>query len=452
MAPRDRPRALLGRRSECETLDRLLRSVRSGQSRVLVLRGEAGVGKTALLGYVVEQAWGWRIVRAAGVQFEMELAFAGLHQLCGSMLDGLGGLPGPQRDALREAFGLEDGGAPDRFLVALAVLSLLAETAEARPLVCVIDDVQWLDRASRQALAFVARRLLAEPIAMVFAVREPGDANELAGLPELFVDGLGDRDARKVLASGISGPLDTRVRDRIVAETRGNPLALLELPRGLTPAELAGGFGLPDRGPLSGRIERSFLRRFESLPRDSRWLLVTAAAEPIGDVTLLWRALDRIGIAPEAVGPAEATGLIELGARVRFRHPLVRSAIYRAAAAPARHAHRPGARGTPAGRLGGRRPVLVQPIAADDVARAVCQVCVGSPVNGIVEVAGPERFRLDELIRRGLSARNDRRDVIADPHARYFGAELSERTLVPGDDARLGETRLEDWLSQPAVA
>jgi hypothetical protein len=336
MAPRDRPRALLGRRSECETLDRLLRSVRSGQSRVLVLRGEAGVGKTALLGYVVEQAWGWRIVRAAGVQSEMELAFAGLHQLCGSMLDGLGGLPGPQRDALREAFGLEDGGAPDRFLVALAVLSLLAETAEARPLVCVIDDVQWLDRASRQALAFVARRLLAEPIAMVFAVREPGDANELAGLPELFVDGLGDRDARKVLASGISGPLDTRVRDRIVAETRGNPLALLELPRGLTPAELAGGFGLPDRGPLSGRIERSFLRRFESLPPDSRRLLVTAAAEPIGDVTLLWRALDRIGIAPEAVGPAEATGLIELGARVRFRHPLVRSAIYRAAAAPAR--------------------------------------------------------------------------------------------------------------------
>ena len=336
MAPRDRPRALLGRRSECETLDRLLRSVRSGQSRVLVLRGEAGVGKTALLGHVVEQASGWRVVRAAGVQSEMELAFAGLHQLCGPMLDGLGRLPGPQRDALREAFGLEDGGAPDRFLVALAVLSLLAETAEARPLVCVIDDVQWLDRASRQALAFVARRLLAEPIAMVFAVREPGDANELAGLPELFVDGLGDRDARKVLASGISGPLDTRVRDRIVAETRGNPLALLELPRGLTPAELAGGFGLPDRGPLSGRIERSFLRRFESLPPDSRRLLVTAAAEPIGDVTLLWRALDRIGIAPEAVGPAEATGLIELGARVRFRHPLVRSAIYRAAAAPAR--------------------------------------------------------------------------------------------------------------------
>jgi DNA-binding CsgD family transcriptional regulator len=336
MTNRERPRGLVGRRSECETLDRLLRGVRSAESRVLVVRGEAGVGKTALLEYVVEQASGWRIARAAGVQSEMELAFAGLHQLCGPMLNRLGGLPGPQRDAMREAFGLDDGGAPDRFLVALAVLSLLADTAESRPLLCVMDDAQWLDRASRQALAFVARRLLAEPIAMVFAVREPSDAEELAGLPELVVDGLGDRHAREVLASGISGPLDMRVRDRIVAETRGNPLALLELPRGLSAAELAGGFGLPERGALSGRIERSFLRRFESLPPDSRRLMVAAAAEPIGDATLLWRALDRLGIAPDAVGPAESTGLIELGARVRFRHPLVRSAIYRAAVAPVR--------------------------------------------------------------------------------------------------------------------
>jgi hypothetical protein len=264
MANRDAPRGLLDRRSECEALDRLLRSVRSGQSRVLVLRGEAGIGKTALLEYVVEQASGCRVLRAAGVQSEMELAFAGLHQLCGSMLDRLAALPGPQRDALREAFGLVDGGAPDHFLVALAVLSLLAGEAEERPLACVIDDAQWLDRASRQALAIVARRQLAERIAMVFAVREPSDADEFAGLPELGVEGLGDHDARTVLASGISGPMDSRVRDRIVAETRGNPLALLELPRGLTPAELAGGFGLPDRGPLSGRIERSFRRRFES--------------------------------------------------------------------------------------------------------------------------------------------------------------------------------------------
>jgi DNA-binding CsgD family transcriptional regulator len=336
MANGDPQRRLLGRGSECETLDRLLRSVRSGQSGVLVVRGEAGIGKTALLEHVVEQAAGWRIVRAAGVQSEMELPFAGLHQLCGPMLDGLDGLAAPQRDALREAFGLEDGSTPDHFLVALAVLSLLAHEAEAGPLACAIDDAQWLDRASRQALAFVARRLLAERIAMVFAVREPSDTDELAGLPELLIDGLGDDDARTVLASGISGPLDTHVRDRVVAETRGNPLALLELPRGLTPAELAGGFGLPDRGPLSGRIERSFLRRFESLPRDSRRLLLTAAAEPVGDVALLWRAAHRLGIDTDAAGPAEAAGLVELGARVRFRHPLVRSAIYRAAPQPER--------------------------------------------------------------------------------------------------------------------
>jgi DNA-binding CsgD family transcriptional regulator len=331
MASREPPRGLLGRHSECETLDRLLRSVRSGQSRVLVLRGEAGIGKSVLLEYLVEHASGWRIARAAGVQSEMELAFAGLHQLCAPMLDGLGALPDPQRNALREAFGLDHGGAPDQFRVALAVLSLLAGQAEERPLACVVDDAQWLDRASRQALAFVARRLLAERIAMVFAVREPGDADELAGLPELRVEGLGDHDARTVLASGIGGPVDERVRDRIVAETRGNPLALLELPRGLRTSELAGGFGLPDRGPLSGRIEKSFLRRFEALPRDSRQLLLSAAAEPTGDVPLLWRAAERLGIGAEAAGPAEAEGLVELGARVRFRHPLVRSAIYAAA-------------------------------------------------------------------------------------------------------------------------
>jgi DNA-binding CsgD family transcriptional regulator len=338
MANPDAVRGLLGRRGECETLDRLLQSVRSGQSEVLVLRGEPGIGKTALLEYVVEQASGWRVARAAGVQSEMELPFAGLHQLCGPMLDRLGELASPQRAALREAFGLEQGSAPDRFLVALAVLSLLADAAEERPLACVIDDAQWLDRASRQALAFVARRLLAERIAMVFAVREPSDGDELAGLPVLVVDGLGDHDARTVLASGIRGPLDTRVRDRILAETRGNPLALLELPRGLTPAELAGGFGLPDRAPLSGRIERSFRRRVESLPRDSRQLLLIAAAEPTGDVTLLWRAAERLGIGTDALGPSAAAGLVELGARVRFRHPLVRSAIYRAAARPEREA------------------------------------------------------------------------------------------------------------------
>ena len=331
MANRDAPRGLLGRRSECETLDRLLRDVRSGQSRVLVLRGEAGIGKTALLEYVVEQASGCRILRAAGVQSEMELAFAGLHQLCAPMLDRLERLPGPQREALGAAFGLSAGPPPDRFLVGLAVLGLLSEVAEDRPLVCAIDDAQWLDRESAQALGFVARRLLAERVALVFAVREPSELDAVAGLPDLVVTGLDDRDARALLDSAIRGRLDERVRDRLVAETRGNPLALLELPRGSTPAELAGGFGLATAVSLAHRIERSFLRRFESLPPESQQLVLTAAAEPVGDVTLLWRAAERLGIGAEAVGPAQATELIALGARVRFRHPLVRSAVYRAA-------------------------------------------------------------------------------------------------------------------------
>src|SRR4051794_10727970 len=267
MADRDRSRALLGRTSECETLDGLLRSVRLGQSEVLVLRGEPGIGKTALLEYIVERGRGCRIARAAGVESEMELPFAGLHQLCAPMLDGLSSLPDPQQNALRVAFGLQGGATPDHFFVALAVLSLLAETAEAQPLVCLVDDAQWLDRGSAQALAFVARRLLAERIAMVFAVREPNQAVELAGLPELVVQGIADGDARALLSSAVPGILDERIRDRIVAETRGNPLGLLELPLGSTPAELAGGFGLPAAMPLANRIERGFLRRFESLPR-----------------------------------------------------------------------------------------------------------------------------------------------------------------------------------------
>jgi DNA-binding CsgD family transcriptional regulator len=322
---------LRGRRIECEALDRQLQRVRAGQSSVQVLRGEAGVGKTALLEYVAERASDCRIARVAGVESEMELAFAGLHQLCAPMLDGLDGLPGPQANALRAAFGLQDGAAPDRFLVALAVLSLLAEAAEAEPLVCLVDDVQWLDRASAQALAFVARRLLAERIAMVFAVREPTDANELAGLPELVVEGIADDEARLLLASAMPGRLDERVRDQIVAETRGNPLALLELPRGLTPAELAGGFGLPDARPVASRVEETFVQRVRSLPPETQRLLLVAAAEPVGDVSLLWRAAERLGIRGDVGRPAEAAGLIDLGIRVRFRHPLMRSAAYRAA-------------------------------------------------------------------------------------------------------------------------
>jgi DNA-binding CsgD family transcriptional regulator len=302
-----------------------------GESSVLVVRGEAGVGKTALLAYVAEQASGCHVARIGGVESEMELAFAGLHRLCAPMLDGLDGLPGPQAKALRVAFGTQDGEAPDRFLVALAVLSLLAEAAEVEPLVCLVDDVQWLDRASAQTLAFVARRLLAERIAMVFAVREPNDLNDLTGLPELVVAGLSDGDARSLLASAIPGRLDERVLDQIIAETRGNPLALVELPRGLTPAELAGGFGLPDARPLASRVEETFVQRVRTLPRETQRLLLLAAAEPVGDVSLLWRAAERLGIRGDAGRPAEAAALIELGIRVRFRHPLMRSAAYRAA-------------------------------------------------------------------------------------------------------------------------
>jgi DNA-binding CsgD family transcriptional regulator len=312
-------------------LDRQLQRVRAGERSVLVLRGEAGVGKTALLQYVAERASECRIARVAGVESEMELAFAGLHQLCAPMLDGLDGLPGPQADALRAAFGMQDGDAPDRFRVALAVLTLLAEAAEVEPLICLVDDVQWLDQASAQTLAFVARRLLAERIAMVFAVREPSDVNVLTGLPELVVAGLADDDARSLLASAVPGRLDERVRDQIVAETRGNPLALLELPRGLTSAELAGGFGLPDARPLASRVEETFVQRVRALPRETQRLLLVAAAEPVGDVSLLWRAAERLGIRGDAGRPAEAAGLIDLGIRVRFRHPLMRSAAYRAA-------------------------------------------------------------------------------------------------------------------------
>ena len=324
-------RRLRGRQAECRTLDALLDDLRSGESRALVLRGEPGVGKSALLEYVAERASGCRVVRAAGVQSEMELPFAGLHQLCAQMLDRLEHLPGPQRDALGTAFGLTGGQVPDRFLVSLAALTLLSDAAEERPLVCLVDDAQWLDRASTQALAFVARRLSAESVAVIFAVRVSEDL-ELTRLPELVIDGLGDDDARALLGFELAGPLDERVRDRIVAETRGNPLALLELPRGLTPAQLAGGFGLPDALPLSGQIEESFRRRLEPLPVESRRLLLVAAAEPIGDRGLVWRAAERLDVAVgAAAAPAVAAGLLAFDAHVRFRHPLVRSAVYRAA-------------------------------------------------------------------------------------------------------------------------
>ncbi|GAA4203096.1 helix-turn-helix transcriptional regulator [Microbispora amethystogenes] len=331
MSPDRRPgrgSTLVDREAERKILVELLNSVRGGESRTLVIRGDAGVGKTALLQYMTEQAASCRVVRVTGVQSEAELPFAGVHQLCLPLLNRLDRLPAPQREALRVAFGLTEGSVPDRFLVGLAVLSLLSEAAEVQPLVCLIDDQQWLDRASALALGFVARRLGADPVGIVFATRVAGD--DTAGLPELHLTGLPDADARALLESELNGPLDTRVRDQILAETRGNPLALLELPRGLTRTQLAGGFGLPGVAPLTARIEDSFLRQLNALPSESRRLLQLAAADPSGDTLLVWRAAKRLGIETQTEALVLA-GLAEFGARVSFRHPLLRSAAYRSA-------------------------------------------------------------------------------------------------------------------------
>ncbi len=326
----------LDRRQECAVLNQLLADVRAGRSGALVVHGDAGVGKSALLQYAIGSASDLRILRAAGAESEMELAFAGVHQLCLPILDHLDRLPGPQRDALATAFGLTAGPVPDRFFVGLAVLSLLSDVAEDRPLVCVVDDAQWLDQASAQVLGFVARRLLAESVAVLLAARNTGE--ELKDVPHLTVEGLRESDARELLRSVIPGRLDDEVEDQIVVETRGNPLALLELPRDLTPAQLAGGFGVVDAPALSGRIEESFLRRFEALSDDMRQLLLVAAADPTGDPALLVRAAERLGISGGLLEPAETAGLLEIGARMRFRHPLIRSAVYRTASPEGRRA------------------------------------------------------------------------------------------------------------------
>jgi AAA ATPase domain len=298
---------LRGRATECALLDGAIAAIRKGESQTLVLRGEAGVGKTALLEYLVDSAPDLQVARAVGVESEMELALASLHQLFVPMLDRVDRLPAPQREALAIVFGLTDGAPPDLFLVGLAVLSLLSETAEDRPLLCVVDDAQWLDRASARTLAFAARRLQAEPVGLLFAAPEPGE--ELRGLPEPEVTGLRTADARALLSSTMRFLLDERIRDRIVAETRGNPLALLELPRGLTATQLAGGFGLLGVRALSGRIEESFERTLKALPDDTRRLMLVAAAEPVGDPLLLWQAGERLGLGAGPLAAAETDGL-----------------------------------------------------------------------------------------------------------------------------------------------
>ena len=329
---------LAGRGTECAKLDQLLADARLGRSGVLVLRGEPGIGKSALLQYAGGSAKDCRVLRATGVEWEMELPFAGLHQLCAKLLGDRERLPGPQHEALAIAFGLSSGAPPDRFLIGLAVLGLLSAAAEEHPLVCLVDDAQWLDRSSAQVLAFVARRLAAESVVLVFAEREAMARKELAGLPELRIAGLPDAAARELLASVIRGPLDERVRDRIVAETRGNPLALLELPRESSPGLLAGGFGLGGDESLPARIESSFQARVQRLPATTQRLLLLAAGDPTGEPALLVRAAGVLGIPFAELTPAEEDGLVEVGLQVAFRHPLLRSAIYSSAPTDARRA------------------------------------------------------------------------------------------------------------------
>ena len=328
---------LRGRRSECEFLDGVLADALAGQSRAVVLRGEAGVGKSSLLDFVAESAPDWRTATAVGVESEMELAYSGLHQLCAPMLDHLARLPSPQRTALATVFGYEIGPTPDRFLVGLAALTLLAAAADQRPLLCVIDDAQWLDNASAQIVLFVARRLLAERIALVCAVRTGLGDGVLGGLPALPVTGLGDSDARALLLENLPGPVDAAVCEQLLLESHGNPLALLELPRTWNSADIAGGFGLPARQPVVSKIELSYAKRLLQLPEETQLLVLAAAAEPLGDPLLLHRAAEMLALNPTASGPAVDAGLLDVAGRVEFAHPLVRSAAYRSAAADDRY-------------------------------------------------------------------------------------------------------------------
>ena len=319
---------LLGRDGEQRRLADLLSGALVGHGGAVVLRGEAGIGKSALLDDLASRASGFRVCRTVGVESEMELSYAALQQLCFPLIDHIGQLPPHHRGALETVFELRSGSPPNRFLVGMAVLDLLAVAAQEQPVLWLVDDAQWLDHSSLQSIGFVSRRLQTEPVVTTFAARDDGDDADLAGLPELRLKGLDAKDARKLFPA-ITGPTDPSVRDRIIAETRGNPLALLELPRAWTTAELAE--ELADRAPLTGHLQLAFAKRLNDLPPETRTLLALAAAEPTGDPGLLWSAAQRLGIGRRAAIPAEDAGLIEFGRRVCFRHPLVRAAAYRQA-------------------------------------------------------------------------------------------------------------------------
>lgn len=329
---------LVGRSRQISTLEALAGAVGTGQGRALVVQGEAGIGKSSLIERMVQTGAGLKLLRAVGVESEMELPFGGLHQLCAPLLDLVSELPGPQRDAMETAFGVREGRPPDRLLVGLGLLTLLSEAAGQQPLLCVVDDAHWLDRASLQALAFVGRRVLADPVGVVIATRviDP----EFLGWPELVVEGLTASEAHALLRSLPGAPLDSQVRDRVVAEAHGNPLALLEWRRAVTAAD-ADGTWLPSGGPMVGRLEESFRRRLIQLPDDTQRLLLVAAAEPVGDASFTWRAAERLGVGVAALVPAVDAGVIEVGTTVRFSHPLIRSAVYNLASVSDRQlAHR----------------------------------------------------------------------------------------------------------------
>ncbi|SEH52969.1 regulatory protein, luxR family [Mycolicibacterium rutilum] len=446
---------LRGRAPECQVLHSLIADVRSGDgSRVLVLRGEAGVGKTALLDEVHAQATGFRVVAVSGVESDMELAFAGLQQLCAPLMNHLEELPEPQREALNVAFGRGIGDTPDRFLVGLAGLSLLAAAADEQPLLCIVDDAQWLDQVTQQTLGFIARRLLAEPVALVFAVREHPEV--LAGLPELAVEGLSDTDARELLDSVMVGAIDPRVRDRIVAETRGIPLAILEVPRSVSATELAGGFWISGKRSSSAAVEHGFVRRIQALPAPTRQLLLLAAAEPIGDAALFMRAAAHLGVPVDELTPAEDDGLIEFGPRMRFHHPLIRSAAYRAAElGDRRAAHRALADATDPQADPDRRAWHAANAAVgpdDSVADELERSAARAQTRGGIAAAATFLERATALtadparrVSRALAAAQAKRDVAASDaaHELLAVAELGR----PSDFQRAVITRLRAQMS-----
>lgn len=327
--------ALVGRQREQQALAELLDAARGGHSGVLVVRGEPGIGKTALLDDLVERAPDFRVLSLSGAELEREMAYAGVQQLCAPLMGLVDRLPAPQADALRVALGLTDGAAPDRLLVGLALLTLMSVASGSSPILCVIDDAQWVDSSSVRALAFVARRIQMDPVVMVFTTRDWG-ADALVGHRELMLRGLSDRDARLLLATMVPVRLDERVRETVLAEANGNPLALLELHRALSPEALAGGYGLPSATSTETQIERTFTRQVSELPSPTKTLLVVMAAEPAGRPEWIWSALSSLGIGREAAEPAESAGLIVIAGGLRFRHPLIRAAVYRSSSASER--------------------------------------------------------------------------------------------------------------------